>query len=160
MKAQAIGSFARGEPAKPIRLHKPWTRYLVPAGRALFVAVFLLGTPGHFGRSAASYGADNGVPFADLVVPLSGLLALLGGLSVLLGYRTRLGAAMIAVYLVPVTLMMHRFWVLHDPSMVHLQEAMFLKNLALFGTALMLIGRGAGPVSFDAMSDVRIPPET
>jgi uncharacterized membrane protein YphA (DoxX/SURF4 family) len=49
-------------------------------------------------------------PLASIAVPLSGVLAIAGGLSILLGYRAKLGACLIVVFLVPVTLMMHRFW--------------------------------------------------
>ena len=47
-------------------------------------------------------------------------------------------------FLVPVTLMMHGFWRLHDPQAVHIQQAMFLKNVALMGGALLLAQVGPG----------------
>jgi putative oxidoreductase len=46
---------------------------------------------------------------ASLMVPLSVPL-LAGGLSIAAGYRARWGAILIVVFLIPVTLSMHKFW--------------------------------------------------
>jgi putative oxidoreductase len=51
---------------------------------------------------------------------------------------------------VPVTLMMHRFWGLSDPQAAQLQQAMFMKNLALLGAALLIAVVGSGPRSVEA----------
>jgi putative oxidoreductase len=45
---------------------------------------------------------------------------------------------MIVAFLVPVTVMMHAFWTLQDPVAIHVQQAMFMKNLAMIGAALVL----------------------
>jgi hypothetical protein len=52
----------------------------------------------------------HGVPLAGILVPFSGVLARLGGLRVGLGYRAKLGAWLLAAFLIPVTLRMHNFW--------------------------------------------------
>ena len=65
-------------------------------------------------------------------------LEILGGLSVLLGIKTRWGAAMLIIFLIPATLIFH-----HDLS-TELEQAMFLKNLAMLGGLLMLIQYGGG----------------
>ena len=85
-----------------------------------------------------------------IAVPLSGVVALLGGLSVLLGFRTRYGAALIALFLVPVTLTMHAFWNVSDPPMHQMQQISFMKNLSILGGALTLLCAGGGPFSLDA----------
>ena len=51
----------------------------------------------------------------ESLVPLSGVLAIAGGLSILLGYHTKLGGRLLVLFLVPVTLMMHKFWTVQDP---------------------------------------------
>ena len=96
------------------------------------------------------HAAELGVPLARLAVPASGLLALAGGLSVLAGYHTRLGAWLLVAFLVPVTVMMHAFWRLADPVAVHTQQAMFMKNVAMIGAALLIACFGGGPWSLDA----------
>ncbi len=126
------------------------TTYLVPVGRALLAAIFLLAAPGHFKRETIEFAASQGVPLASIAVPLSGILALVGGLSVLLGYHARVGAALLVLFLVPVTLMMHAFWNIADPGMAQMQQAMFMKNLGLLGGALLIAHFGAGPISLDA----------
>jgi putative oxidoreductase len=123
---------------------------VVLLGRLLFVLIFLMAGPNHFSKQTIAFAASQGVPFASLAVPLSGILALAGGLSVLLGYRAKIGAWLIAFFLVPVTLMMHKFWTVHDPMMSQMQMVMFMKNVAILGGALLISQFGAGPLSLDA----------
>ena len=123
---------------------------LVVLGRVFFAAIFVLSGPGHFSNHTIGYGASQGVPLASIAVPFSGLIAMAGGLSVLLGYRAKLGAWLIVVFLVPVTLMMHNFWAVHDPVMAQMQMVMFMKNISILGGALLISQFGAGPFSLDA----------
>ncbi|MGH7477154.1 MAG: DoxX family protein [Longimicrobiales bacterium] len=125
-------------------------RYVVPVGRVLFAAIFLMTLLGHFSPQVIGFAAQQGVPLAGLLVPLSGVLAFAGGVSVALGYRAKLGAWALVVFLVPVTLLMHRFWAIEDPLMAQMDQAMFMKNLSMLGGALLLTHVGAGPVSLDA----------
>jgi putative oxidoreductase len=123
---------------------------LVPIGRALYAAIFILASFSHFARPTIDYAAKQGVPFAGFLVPASGLMALIGGLSVMTGYRARIGAGLLILFLLPVTFAMHAFWAVQDPHMAELQRAMFFKNVALVGAAMLLVHFGAGPYSLDA----------
>jgi putative oxidoreductase len=125
-------------------------RYLVPIGRVLFSLIFVTTIFSHFSGATIDYASAQGVPLATLLVPLSGIVAMVGGLSVLLGYRARFGALLIVLFLVPVTLVMHKFWGLPDPQMAMMQKVNFMKNMSLVGAALMIVYNGAGPVSFDS----------
>jgi putative oxidoreductase len=125
-------------------------RYLALPGRALFALLFILSGFDNFSPHAAAYAAHQGVPMAHMVVPLAGVLALAGGLSVLLGFHARLGAVLLIAFLVPVTLMMHNFWAVHDPAMRQMQMINFLKNTSLLGGAILISYFGAGPLSLDA----------
>lgn len=125
-------------------------RYLVPVGRALYAAIFLFAALSHFSEPTIDYAAGQGVPLPWLLVPLSGVIALAGGVSVLLGYRARFGAALLVLFLVPVTLALHNFWAFQDPAAAQLQQAMFLKNVSMLGGALLIAYFGAGPLSLDA----------
>ena len=71
-------------------------------------------------------------------------------MSILLGYRAKLGAWLIVLFLVLVTPMMHKFWGVADPNMAQLQMIMFLKNVSMLGGALLISQFGAGPFSLDA----------
>jgi putative oxidoreductase len=113
-------------------------RVLYIVGRVLFALIFIVAAPRHFTAEGIGHAAELGVPFAALLVPVSGLMALAGGFSVASGFGTPWGAWLLIAFLIPVTLMMHGFWRLHDPQTVHIQQAMFLKNVALMGAALLL----------------------
>lgn len=122
---------------------------LVLLARIFFSAIFIFAGLGHFSSEKINYAASMGVPMAHVLVPLSGVIALLGGLSILLGYKARFGAWLIVLFLVPVTLMMHKFWAVSDPDAVQLQMAMFMKNVAMVGGALFITAFGSGPYSLD-----------
>ena len=122
---------------------------IVLIGRLLFVLIFLMSGPMHFSSQTIGYAASQGVPLASIAVPFSGLLALLGGLSILLGYRARIGAWLIAAFLVGVT-PLHNFWAVTDPMMHQMQFIMFMKNIAMLGGALLISQLGTGPWSLDS----------
>ncbi|MBZ5643086.1 MAG: DoxX family protein [Acidobacteriia bacterium] len=124
-------------------------------GRALVTFVFFVSVPAHFGPVDLRYAMAAGVPMAKVVVPATGLLALIGSISVLLGYRARLGAWLLVLFLVPVTLTMHQFWSAKDAMMAQLQWGMFIRNLAIIGAALMITQFGPGSWSLDALRKSR-----
>jgi putative oxidoreductase len=121
-------------------------------GRILYAAIFLMAAPGHFSSQTINYAASQGVPLANIAVPISGILALVGGLSVLLGYKTKIGAWLLILFLIPVTAMMHQFWAVKDPMAAQMQQVMFMKNIALVGAGLFLAYFGPGPLSVDNRS--------
>jgi putative oxidoreductase len=123
---------------------------LVVVGRICFALIFVFSAPRHFTATYVQYAAHQGVPLAALLVPLSGAIALVGGLSVAFGYRARVGAWLLVLFLVPVTLAMHNFWAVTDPMMAQFQLAMFMKNVSMLGGALLIAHFGAGAASFDA----------
>jgi putative oxidoreductase len=122
---------------------------IVLLGRIFFALIFLLSGPNHFASQTIAYAASQGVPMASFLVPLSGVLALLGGLSIVVGYRARVGAWLIALFLTCVTPLMHKFWAVSDPMMHMMQFVMFMKNLSMLGAALLISQFGAGPWSLD-----------
>src|SRR6266700_1339338 len=105
---------------------------------------------GHFSAGHIGYPAKAGVPAPGLLVPLSGVIATLGGLSITLGYKAKIGAWLIVLFLVPVSLKMHNFWAVTDAMMRGMQMAMFMKNVSMLGAALLIAHFGAGPLSLDA----------
>jgi putative oxidoreductase len=123
---------------------------LVLLGRLFFVLIFVMAGPNHFASQTIAYAASQGVPMASVAVPFSGILAILGGLSILLGFRARLGAWLIILFLVGVTPMMHNFWAVTDPMMRQMQMIMFMKNVSMLGAALLITQFGSGPWSLDS----------
>src|SRR6266699_1490740 len=122
---------------------------VVLLGRLFFVLIFLMAGSNHFSKQTIAFAASQGVPFASFAVPLSGVLALAGGLSILLGYRAKIGAWLITLFLIPVTLMMHKFWTVHDPMMAQMQMVMFMKNVAILGGGRIITQKRSGPLSLD-----------
>jgi putative oxidoreductase len=124
-------------------------KFVLLLGRILFSIIFLLAIIGHFTKPYIQFAASFGVPAPEVLVPLSGIIAFLGGLSILLGYHAHIGGWLIVIFLIPVTLMMHRFWDATDPAFAELQTISFMKNTALLGAALIIAYFGAGPLSID-----------
>ena len=124
-------------------------KIVVLLGRILFSLIFLFTITGHFSSPAIGYAASQGVPAASFLVPLSGVIAFAGGLSIVFGYKARLGALLIIIFLVPVTLLMHAFWKVTDPMAQQMQMAMFMKNVSMTGAAMLITYFGAGPLSID-----------
>lgn len=77
------------------------------------------------------------------------LLELVGGLSLILGYKTRFGATLLLLFLIPATLIFHDFWNVSGADQV-IQQIMFLKNLAIFGGLLYVVCDGPGSFAADA----------
>ena len=123
---------------------------VVVLGRLLFALIFVMAGTNHFNKQTIGYAVSQGVPLASIAVPLSGVLAIAGGLSILLGYRAKLGAGLIVLFLIPVTSLMHKFWGITDPMTAQIQMIMFMKNVSMLGGALLISHFGAGPFSLDA----------
>jgi putative oxidoreductase len=92
--------------------------------------------------------ASKGMPFVTFFLGAAIVLELGGGLLVALGYRARLGAFALAVFVVPTTLIFHDFWTLTGPD-YQLQMIMFLKNLSMLGGLLLVMAFGPGRFSVD-----------
>jgi putative oxidoreductase len=74
------------------------------------------------------------------------LFLVLGGLMVLLGYRTSLGAILLLLYWAPVTFIVHDFWEF-PRDQIRMQSILFMKDIAIIGGLLMLLGKGSGRYS-------------
>ena len=112
--------------------------YLI--GRVLFALIFVTSAYGHLTQSASmgQYAASKGVPAPRTMVIITGLMILGGGLSVLLGLWMEIGTWLLVFFLVPVAIKMHDFWAVTDPLQKSVQQAHFMKNIAMAGAALIL----------------------
>jgi putative oxidoreductase len=86
------------------------------------------------------------VPFFHVAAMLTELV---GGLSLLLGYKARLGALLLFLFLIPVTLTFHSFWTYTDPKEQQDNMLFFMHNLTLMGGLLLVMTFGPGPLSVD-----------
>jgi putative oxidoreductase len=122
-------------------------KYLLLLGRILFAHIFIVKSLDHFSDAIFNHAVGMGVPFPMFLVPFSGLIALLGGLSILFGYKAKIGAWLLIVFLAPTTFFMHRFWETQEGHVTLLQSYCFMKNISLLGACLMIAYFGSGPLS-------------
>jgi uncharacterized membrane protein YphA (DoxX/SURF4 family) len=110
------------------------------AGRALFALVVGYLALGNLLdlESSVGYAEHKGVPLASVSVPLGSLGLVAGSLAVLTGVYPGVGALAVAVFLVPVTAIMHDFWTMTGEDRGN-ERIHFLKNVGLVGGALVLL---------------------
>lgn len=127
-------------------------KFASPIARLMIATIFLMSAVGNkipnF-SSVVGYMTSEGVPFATpmLVGAIAFLIA--GSLSIVVGYKTRIGASLLLIFLVLATYFFHDFWNFEGAE-VQPQLIQFMKNLSLMGTMLFLIANGPGEVSLDS----------
>ena len=111
-------------------------------GRMLFGGFFLYSGINHLmqRKNMAAYTASKGVPKPEIAVTAAAVPLIVGGTSMLLGLKPKLGAIAILGFLAGVSPVMHDFWRNEDPNERMNNMALFMKNLALAGGALALLG--------------------
>ncbi len=90
--------------------------------------------------------AESLLPFSPTLVTISLIFLLLGGSLVFFGIKSRLGAFLLILFLVPTTLIFHSFWIM-GPREKAFETMIFMKNLAIFGGLLVLLAFGNGSSS-------------
>jgi putative oxidoreductase len=98
------------------------------------------------------------VPAPEAAVAGSGLLLLGGGLSILTGAVPKVGAGLIATFLLGVSPRMHAFWREQDPQQRMNEMVNFTKNMALVGASLLAAAHPEPwPVSVPFNKRLRLP---
>jgi len=115
------------------------------AGRVLFTLIFFLSGITHF-TAMGDYVRlmPEAIPFREFWVLVSGVVELAGAAMMVSNRRPRLGAWLIVVFLVPVTIVVHGTGMIGDPDprMRAIQTSFFLKGLAMIGGALLVTQLG------------------
>jgi len=75
---------------------------------------------------------DAGMRGAGLFLPLAIAIEIGGSIALMAGYRLRSTSLLLAAYLIPVTLIFHRFWSVTGEAR-QAQTIEFLKNCSIFG---------------------------
>lgn len=128
-------------------------KYMVLIGRIFYSLMFIISGAGHFSKLSIEWASGQGVLMPSFLVPAAGIMAIIGGLSIMFGFKTRWGAWILVVFLIPVTFIMHNFWAVQDDAIYYTQLSNFLKNISMLGGALLIAYHGAGPYSVDAQED-------
>ncbi len=126
-------------------------RYFSVVGRILLSLIFLLSGIGKIADwpGTAGYMASMGMPAIPFFLTMALLFELAGGVSLLVGFKARLGALGLIVFLIPTTLIFHNFWAYAGMER-QMQLINFLKNLAILGGLSLVAAFGPGPASLDA----------
>ena len=121
------------------------TRYLPFAGRLLIGLPFALsglGKLGAYGLTTQMIGAV-GLPLPPLAYAVAVAVEFGGGLLLIAGFRTRLVAAVLALFAFATALSFHGNFA-DQNQMIH-----FLKNVRIAGGLLQIVAFGAGAFSLD-----------
>ncbi len=109
-------------------------------GKLLLGGYFAFSGLNHFmhTRDMAGWAEQKGLPKPEIMVYISGLVLILGGLGIIAGAYPVLSIGILSAFLIAANIVMHDFWNLEEgreEQMIH-----FLKNTALLGALLMLVG--------------------
>lgn len=120
-------------------------------GRILLAIIFI---KSGFGKitgfeGTAAYMASKGLPMTQLLLVGTIVIELLGGIMLVVGYKARWAALAIFLWLIPTTLIFHKFWGLADAKEAATQQIHFLKNITIMGGMLMVYAFGPGRYSVD-----------
>ena len=114
-------------------------------GRIMFTLIFFLSGITHFTR-LNDYVAlmPAAVPFRTFWVMISAVVELIGATLIVTNKYPRLGAWLIAIFLVPVTITVHGVGMVTAPDaqMRAIQTSFFLKGVAMTGAALLITQLG------------------
>ena len=114
-------------------------------GRVMYTLIFFLSGITHF-TGMADYVAlmPEAIPFRPFWVVISGAVELLGAAMILANRYPRLGAWLIVLFLVPVTVVVHGTGMVSDPDarMRAIQLSFFLKGVTMAGAALIFTQLG------------------
>jgi putative oxidoreductase len=93
----------------------------------------------------------EGVPMPQVALVGAIAFLLVGGASVVLGYKARIGALLLLVFVALATYYFHDFWNMPEASAQEVQNEMahFMKNAALAGAMIFIIANGSGAGSLD-----------
>jgi len=121
-------------------------------GRILISQVFILSGINKFAQFSmmTGYMLMKHVPAPAFFLGCAAILEVLGGLAVLIGFKARIAAWLLFLYMIPVTILFHNFWALPAGMERVDNMAHFMKNLAIMGGLLLLASFGAGGYSVDS----------
>jgi uncharacterized membrane protein YphA (DoxX/SURF4 family) len=109
------------------------------AGRILFVALFAYSARGHIVDHDRFVTTARGkLPVPYVAGWPTGAWLLVACLMMVLGIWADIAALMVAAFLIPTTLLFHRFWTFSDPVQRRTQQGSFYRNVSLLGATLTL----------------------
>ncbi len=92
----------------------------------------------HEPAGRAERARSSGLPIPDEFVAASGWAMIVGAAALQVQPLRRLAAIALAVQLLPITYVGHRFWEVDEPPQRAQQKVHFFKNLSMIGSALYI----------------------
>ncbi len=89
------------------------------------------------------------IPNANLLLALAVVVMVLGGIALILGYYTRQAALLLFAYTIVVTVFIHDYWKIANPVDRSADYDLFIRNIAIAGGLLFLVGMGPGRFAVD-----------
>jgi len=119
--------------------------YLPFVGRVLIALIFLWSGLGKLMDPAGTIGYINSVnlPLPQLGYALALLVEIVGGVLLVIGFKTRIVAAVLALFTLAAALAFHNNFSDFN-QMVH-----FMKNISMAGGLLQVVAFGGGALSLD-----------
>ncbi len=130
---------------------RPLVNFTDLAGRVLLAQLFLLSGLNKLGAYSATAGYMQSMGVPGALLPLVIATEIGGALALILGWRMRIGALLLAGFTFLAACIFHRNFA-DQNQMIH-----FMKNITIVGGLLVLVARGAGPLSLDAWRARRSP---
>lgn len=135
------------------------------AGRVLLALIFLMSAAGNkipqFSK-VAQLMEGQGVPMPQVMLVGAIVFLIAGSLSIIVGFKARIGATLLLIFLLLATYFFHDFWTWPEDAMwvlstnsevkmpvQQIEMISFMKNLALMGAMLFIVANGSGPMSVD-----------
>lgn len=121
-------------------------------GRILLCAIFAMSAANeivHFDATVKDQVIPHQVPWPPYALLAAIVFTIVGSLLIILGFKARVGALLLLVFLVLATYYFHAFWKEADPQAHQQMMIDFMKNVGLMGAMLFLIANGSGAMSLD-----------
>jgi putative oxidoreductase len=138
------------------RIAASTTDALLLVGRVLLGWIFLASAWGKLSNIGGFVGylKSLGAPAPEVSAWIGALIEFVIGVTLVFGIATRYGALLCALFLIAATALAHRYWE-YPAAQAGNQYNHFLKNLAIFGGALLLFVTGPGRFSIDRILSKR-----
>ena len=115
--------------------------WITLVGRFCFTLIFFISGVTHFTDVQGYAGMmPEYMPWREFWVLISGVVELAGAAMILFNWQARLGAWLLVLFLVPVTIVVHGIGlvVAETDLMSQIQTSFFLKGVAMTGGALLI----------------------
>lgn len=96
--------------------------------------------------------AARHVPLPPLFLVVGLVLLVMGCVSLLFGYHTRYGAVILFGLTIIAAFLLHDYWHFSDTVTRQVEYEIFIRDIAICGGLLIMIGLGGGPFAIDNRS--------